>query len=145
MFVSSKFWNMKKNIAGILVIVLASTGCSHSVNMKEKQQVRVENVNGVQTVTITTVKDGIEKKEVFKGDAGEAKLKELEKEAGKLNPMIAEGSMKETRSRKVSMVDENGNKTLTIEEMRNGKTTKQTYTGDEAVKKMKEIEAQKSM
>ena len=136
---------MKKNIAGIFVITLTLVGCSQSVSMKEKQQVRVESVNGVQTVTVTTVKDGIEKKEVFKGEAGEAKLKELESKAGNLNPMIAEEVMKETKSRKVSMVDENGDKTLTIEETKNGKTSTQTYTGDEAVKKMKEIEASKSM
>ena len=136
---------MKKGIVGIFVAALTVTSCSESVDVKEKQQVRVENVNGVQTVTVTTWKNGAETKEVFKGEAGEAKLKELNNRASNMSAMVNEKSLKETKSRKVSMVDENGEKSLTIEETKNGKTTTQIYTGDEAEQKMKEIEAKKSL
>lgn len=70
---------------------------------------------------VIMVKDGIEKKEVFKGEVGEVKLKELESKVGNLNLMIVEEVMKEIKFRKVSMVDENGDKILIIEEIKNGK------------------------
>lgn len=134
-----------KNAIGIFVVVLTLASCSQSVDVKEKQQVRVENINGVQTVTVITVKNSVEKKEVFKGKAGDAKLKELNDESGKMNPTMKEEVFVEKDSRKVKMINENGNKTLTVEETKNGKTTKETFKGDDADKKMKEIEAQKSM
>lgn len=134
-----------KNAIGIFAVVLTLASCSQSVDVKEKQQVRVENINGVQTVTVITVKNGVEKKEVFKGKAGDAKLKELNNNAGKMNPMLKEEVFVEKDSRKVKMINENGNKTLTVEETKNGKTTKETFKGEDPDKKMKEIEAKKSL
>ncbi len=135
---------MKKKVIGVFVLAVILASCSDkgAVKLKEGQQVTVENVNGVQTVTVTTLKDGVEKKEVFKGAAGEAKLKELNKEAEKMNPEMSEKVAKEEKSKKIKMIDEDGKKSLTIEETKNGKTTKETYSGADADRKMKEIETE---
>jgi len=102
------------------------------VERKEvRKEVKLEEENGVKTLTITTKTGGVVTNEVYTGADADKKLKEME-EAGNLeNKEVSED---------VDVTIENGVKTLKIKRNENGKITEELYTGEDADKKLKEME-----
>jgi len=104
---------------------------------KEKitKDVRIEETNGVRTLKITTTSGGTVTEEVYTGAEVDAKLKEIE------NLMVEDMQTTPGAAEKtVELTDENGVKTLRIKTTENGKTTEEVYIGEDADKKLKEME-----
>ncbi len=72
---------MKKlilSIAAFALIALSNQSIAQTEKKREiKKEVNMEEVNGVKTLTIKTTENGETKKEVYKGDEADKKMKEL--------------------------------------------------------------------
>lgn len=102
------------------------------VEKKEvRKEVKLEEDNGVKTLTITTKTGGVVTNEVYTGADADKKLKEMESAESMENKEISED---------VDVTVENGVKTLRIKRNENGKVTEEVYTGEDADKKLKEME-----
>ena len=94
-----------------------------------RKEVKMEDLNGEKTLTISTSENGKLTEEVYKGPEAEKKLKEME------------GSMKsEEITEDIEVTDENGTKVVKIIRNENGKVTEEVYKGADADKKLKELE-----
>ncbi len=100
-----------------------------------KKDIKIEENNGVKTMTITSVSDGKTTQEIYTGADVDLKLAEMEK-AMTLSPAITS----ETTTENVEVVVEDGVKTVKIKKNVNGKETEEIFTGEAADKKLKEIE-----
>lgn len=96
-----------------------------------RKEVRMEDENGVKTLYITTMANGVKSEEVYTGEQAEAKLAELMEGRG-----AEEGVTKE-----VEVTEENGEKVVTIITSTNGKMRTEVYTGADAEAKLKELES----
>jgi len=98
-----------------------------------KKEVKMTNENGVKKLTITTDNNGVVSEEVYEGEAAEEKLADLQRS----NPNA--GDKGETME--VKMTEVNGQKQLKIIKRKDGKESVEVYEGEEAEKKLKELEA----
>ena len=115
------------------MFLISGIAFGQSKEVKEvKKEVRVENENGVKTVEIVTVSNGQETKEIYTGEEADAKLAELE--AGVVE-------VKEEVRKEVKMEEVDGVKKLTIRTESNGTVEEEIYMGEEADKKLKELES----
>lgn len=125
------------------MFLAVSTACSmdhEKKSSKIQKEIEVEEVNGIKTVTISTIENGVETKEVFVGEEAERKLAELE---GKKD-VISEEVNEESAEKKVEVtVDENTKeKNVVITTTINGEETVERYEGGEAEEKLKELEGE---
>jgi len=128
------------------MFLAVSTACSEDhekTSSKIQKEVEVEEVNGIKTVTISTIENGVETKEVFVGEEAERKLAELE---GKKD-VISEEVNEESVEKKVEVtIDENTKeKSVVITTTVNGEETVERYEGEEAEAKLKELEGEGDM
>lgn len=126
---------MKKSllIALLLTTVTVSAQTEEKKTKEIRKEVRVENENGVKTVEILTVENGMETKEVYTGSEADQKLAELESQM-----VVEESSVR--KEVKVEEID--GTKKLTVRTESNGKVEEEVYVGPDVDKKLKELEAE---
>src|SRR6218665_588650 len=94
-----------------------------------KKEVKMEDVNGEKTLTISTTNGKETKTEVYKGPDAEKKLNEME------------AQMKSEKvTQDIEVTDEGGVKMVKIITNENGKVTEEVYKGADAEKKLKELE-----
>lgn len=109
-----------------------------SVKKEIRKEVRMEDNDGVKTLTIITDDNGVITEEVFEGEAAEAKLEEL-------MPQMEDVTIEEERveERVEVEVDDDGNlKSVKVKTLRNGKESVEVLEGEAAQKKLEEINAQ---
>jgi len=111
-----------------------------TVKQELTKEVNVTDENGVKTVTIKTTEDGKTTTESFTGKEAEAKLKELESGEQVMETELVVEAGPDDVVKTINMEDINGVKTLTVSTTIGGKTTTETYAGEEADKKLKELE-----
>lgn len=126
------------------LIVACAMVASLSVNAQTEQKsekkeikkdIKIEENNGVKTMTITTVSDGKTTQEIYTGADVDLKLAEMEKDM----KLSSEPTVENT-SQNVEVIIEDGVKTVKTKKNVNGKETEEIYTGAAADKKLKEIE-----
>ena len=93
------------------------------------KEVNVQEINGVQELTIITNDNGVVTNETFKGEEATKKLNEIQKE-----------STVQAISEEVKVEDINGEKVVTIIKNTNGIETKEVFNGAAADAKLLEIE-----
>lgn len=109
-----------------------------AVKKEIRKEVQMEDKDGVKTLTIITDDGGEITKEVFEGEAAEAKLAEL-------MPQMEEVTMEqEVEEERIEVaVDDDGNlKSVTITTTRNGQESIEVLEGEAAEKKLEEIKDQ---
>lgn len=139
MFVQQNRETMKRIILFAAIFTAAFSAGAQTEKTEAKKQVtkdiKIEENNGVKTMTITTVSDGKTTQEIYSGADVDLKLAEMEKSM-KLSP----ATTSENTTENVEVIVEDGVKTVKIKKNVNGKETEEIYTGAEADKKLKEIE-----
>lgn len=98
-------------------------------NTEIRKEVEMEEVNGEKVLTIRTTANGTVSAEVFKGEAADKKLAELQKEHGEAQQVREEVMVKEI----------NGEKTVTITRTENGLVSTEVLTGTDADRKLEEL------
>ncbi|MGB0914596.1 MAG: hypothetical protein ACPGVI_00925 [Crocinitomicaceae bacterium] len=123
-----------KLITLLCATVFVLCNATQSYSQEKKQEIRkefkMEEVNGKKKLTIVTTDNGKVTEEVLEGEAAEAKLAELMQQ----QPLVQEEIKQE-----VDVIEHDGKKTVTILTTKNGTTTKEVYTGNDAEKKLKEL------
>lgn len=74
---------------------------TNSISQEVTEEVNVEEINGEKVLTIKRSENGQETVEVLKGEAAEARLKEMEASSNQTKPM--KKTMKKVEVRKVEM------------------------------------------
>lgn len=97
---------------------------------KAQKEIRMEDENGEKTLYITTTSANEVTEEVYKGEAAEEKLQEI------MADDIAGDKMK----KEIEVLKENGQTKVVIRTIEGGKITEEEYIGEEADKKLKELE-----
>lgn len=106
-----------------------------TVKKEIRKEIRMEDNDGVKTLTIITDDNGVISEEVFVGAEADAKLAEL---APQMEDVTMEQEREEERIE--VEVDDDGNvKSLTITKSRNGEETVEVFEGEDAKKKLDEI------
>ncbi len=128
------------------MFLAVSTACSpdhEKTSSKIQKEIEVEEVNGRKRMTISTIENGVETKEVFVGEEAERKLAEL----GGKKDVISEEVNEESVEKKVEVtVDDNTKeKNVVITTTINGEETVERYEGEEAEAKLKELEGEGDM
>ena len=113
-----------------------------SVKTEIRKEVRMEEENGVKTLTISTDENGTKTEEVFVGAEADKKMAEMESgmDGSLSNPKLEGDSKKIKESVEVEINDDGKNKKVTIKKSSNGKETIEIYEGAEADEKIKELE-----
>lgn len=131
-------------ICSLLTMMVTLSNCNaqtgKTVKKELTKEVNVTDENGVKKVTITTTEDGKTTTESFTGKEADAKLKELESGEQVMETELDVEAGPDDVVKTVNMEDINGVKTLTVSTTIDGKTTTETFTGEEADKKLKELE-----
>jgi hypothetical protein len=96
--------------------------------INEEKEVKMENVNGVKTLTIKTTSGEKSEEEIYTGEAAEKKMAELESEH-------------KEDAVEVKMIMIGGKKQLTIISTKDGIASQEVYKGRAAKTKIKEIDA----
>lgn len=94
------------------------------VKKEVRKEIKMEEENGVKTLTIRTSENGTESVEVYKGTEADKKMAELEAQHGKGNEVNEEVTVEEV----------NGQKVVRVKKTVDGQTTeeiKETETKDE--------------
>ncbi|HIP31201.1 MAG TPA: hypothetical protein EYG86_00420 [Crocinitomicaceae bacterium] len=122
-------------LSTLLFLGLASVSFSQTKEKAKEiqKEIKVEVENGKTVMTIITTDGDKVTEEVFEGAAAEAKLKEFQENV----------EFKE-ESQSVKLEDHDGQKTLTVTTIKDGKTTEEIFIGTQAEKKMKEMGIQAS-
>lgn len=130
-------------LAGFIVCMLSGTSFAQGERkeVKEmrniKKEVRIEEENGVQTLTISTDENGVKTEEVYTGEEAEKKMAEMS--LGEPTKKV----VKEKEERVEVNVEQQANdKKVTIKKTSNGAETVEVYEGEEADKKLKELESE---
>ncbi len=114
----------------ILSILLVSSSVFAQAKKEIRKEVKMEEHNGEKQLTIVTNENGKVTEEIYKGEAADKKLAEMNQ---------AESMKKEVREEvKVEMV--NGEKVMTIRRIENGNETIEVIKGDEVDQRMKAME-----
>lgn len=95
------------------------------------KEIRMEEENGVKTLTISTDDNGIKTTEVFTGEDADRKMAEMEPE---------ESTTVEERI-EVQIDEDVNDRRVTIRKTSNGMETIEVYEGEEADEKIKELES----
>jgi len=98
-----------------------------------EKEVRMEVVNGVKTLTIKSSEKGYPEEQIYTGEAAEKKLAELEAE-----------EVKNKKTIKVKMTEVEGKKQLQVITTENGVESIETFEGEAADAKLKEMESSES-
>jgi hypothetical protein len=115
---------------------------------KIERKINIEEENGVKKLTITTTEDGEEKTETYEGAEAEEYLEKM-KEENKLKVFSKDGGSRfafffDSDSgdvdKEINVTVEDGIKKLTITTTVDGKEKVEEYIGDEADRKLKELE-----
>ncbi len=116
----------------ILSILLVSSSVFAQAKKEIRKEVKMEEHNGEKQLTIVTNENGKVTEEIYKGEAADKKLAEMNQ---------AESMKKEVREEvKVEMV--NGEKVMTIRRIENGNETIEVIKGDEVDQRMKAMEVE---
>lgn len=99
-----------------------------------KKEVRIEEENGVQTLTITTDENGVKTQEVFVGEEAEKKMAELVPGAARAEEI--------DENIEVNVEQQANDKKVTIKKTSHGNETIEVFEGEEADKKLKELEGE---
>lgn len=127
---------------GKLLLIASITGLSILASCREeatedtsiKKEVRMEDENGVKTLTITTTENGVKSEEIYTGEEAERMMLEMEDELGD------EGHDGKMSVRKeVEVNDENGEKKMTIKTTTNGQEKIESFEGKDVDAKVKEL------
>jgi len=80
-------------IATLTLIAVSTQVNAQTQTIKEeiKKEIKLEDVNGVKTLTIETITNGKKSTEVYKGEEAEKKVKELEKSKAGVSKTIVIG------------------------------------------------------
>ena len=108
------------------------------VKKEIRKEVRMEEEDGVKTLTISTDDNGVVTEEVYVGEEADAKLAELMPQMEKVSEEVI------TEEEKIEVeVDDDGNlKSVTVKKSSNGEETIEVFEGEEAQKKLDEINGQ---
>ena len=130
---------MKKQIllAGAFAMITAlSFGQQKEVQKRDiKKKVEMTEENGKKKLVIKTNDGETITEEVFVGEEADDKLKEIQGEHKELK--------EDQRTVEMKMEEVNGEKKLTVIENNGGVKTEEVYVGEEADKKLKELEGKK--
>ena len=116
---------------------LISTGVllsQEEVKRDYKKEVRMEDENGTKTLYVTITENGKTSEDVYTGEEAETKLSELTNGVSQTDDIRKEVYMQEV----------NGEKTLTIITSKKGKVREEKYIGEEAERKLRELEMNQS-
>jgi hypothetical protein len=105
-----------------------------SVKKEIRKEVRMEEENGVKTLTISTEENGNKTEEIYVGEEAEKKMAEMVPEMESA-PNIEERVEVNVEKRK-------NDKKVTITRTSNGNETIEVYEGEEAEQKLKELESE---
>lgn len=124
---------MKGTVVGITIFAatIFSNVAMAQTKIEEQEitkEVEMKEENGEKVLTIKTKANGMETEEVYKGEAAEKKLAELQS-----------GEMENQVKEEIQVEDHNGVITLTINRTENGVTTTEVLKGEEAEKRLKEM------
>lgn len=119
-----------KSIA-IAVIGLFSLQTNAQVKKEVRKEVKLEESKGEKVLTITTDENGNVTEEIYKGEAADKKMAEMQ-----------EGSNIETTTEDIKVEEVNGEKIVTVTKRTNDKETIEVLKGEAADAKLKEIEGQ---
>jgi hypothetical protein len=124
---------MKGTVVGIAIFAATIFSNVAMAQRKTEEQeitkkVEMKEENGEKVLTIKTKANGMETEEVYKGEAAEKKLAELQS-----------GEMENQVKEEIQVEDHNGVITLTINRTENGVTTTEVLKGEEAEKRLKEM------
>jgi hypothetical protein len=134
---------MKKTfILGLFAVAISTVVVAQeegrTIEKKElktiKKEVKVEEKNGVKTLTISTDENGNKSEQIYVGEEADKKLAELNEGA-----VREEGEVK----KEVKMEEIDGKKKLTIITKSNGNENIEVFEGEEAEAKLKELENDK--
>lgn len=131
----------KTVFAAFIVCILSGTSFAQGEREVKKEmrsikkEVRMEEENGVQTLTITTDENGVKTEEVFTGEEAELKMAEMAPENPKLK-----GSEEMEENVEVNVVQQANDKKVTIKKTSNGIETVEVYEGEVAENKLRELE-----
>lgn len=130
---------MKKQLllSGVFFMLTAiSFGQQKEVQKREiKKKVEMTEENGEKKLVIKTNDGETITEEVFVGEEADDKLKEIQGEHKELK--------EDQRTVEMKMEEVNGEKKLTVIENNGGVKTEEVYVGEEADKKLKELEGKK--
>lgn len=130
---------MKKQLllSGVFFMLTAiSFGQQKEVQKREiKKKVEMTEENGEKKLVIKTNDGETITEEVFVGEEADKKLKEIQGEHKELK--------EDQKTVEVKMEEVNGEKKLTVIENNGGVKTEEVYVGEEADKKLKELEGKK--
>lgn len=112
-------------------LLTGNTFAQEKVEKSIKKEVKMEDENGQKTLTITTTENGVVTEEVFTGEEADAKMEEL---------LAAENRTEEVK-KEVRVEEVDGERKVTITTTANGRIKEEVYTGEDAEKKIRELEA----
>lgn len=116
----------------LFLILTAQTTIGQEKKKEVRKEFRMEEQNGVKTLFVTTIENGVTTEEVFKGDEADAKLKEF---------IDQQPQMQKEIKKEIDVREHGGEKTVSIRTTEDGKITEEVFTGLEAEKKLKEVGA----
>lgn len=111
-----------------------------TVKKEIKKEFRVEEENGVKTLTISTDEDGVVTEEVYTGAAADKKMAEMTAEME--DPSKVQERVEVRIYNEINGTNEVTEKKVTITKMSNGEETIEVYVGEEAEAKIKELEGE---
>lgn len=114
----------------VAVLGLFSLNASAQVKKEIKKEVKLEESKGEKVLTITTDENGNVTEEIYKGEAADKKMAEMNQE-----------TITEKTTEDIKVEDVNGEKTVTITKRTNDKETVEVLKGEAAEEKLKEMES----
>ncbi len=130
-------------VSAIGLLLVLNAACSQNDDKRSteiQKEVKVENVNGVKTLTITTIENGVKTKEAFTGEEADRKLAELE---GENKPSSEETTEEDVEKKiEVSVDEETGANKVVITKRTNGNESVEVYEGIEAEEFLHELEGE---
>ena len=106
--------------------------------IKVKKEVIVEDENGEMKLIVRTTSGTNISEETYTGDEAKSKLAEFENNQGQETTLVTE------TDEEISINEVDGQRELRIKTTENGVVKEEVYTGEEAEKKIKELEETKT-
>lgn len=137
---------MKKTLLLLTVSLLAVSAFGQEEKKEVKhtiqKEINVEEENGEKVVTIVTEENGTKTEEVYKGEAAEEKLAELENQHAEIQVIEVEEEIEQNVQKEVTMEEVNGEKVLTIKTIKDGKEEVEVLKGEAAEQRMKQMNSE---
>jgi len=121
-----------------LIVLFGSNVIAQNETKQIRKEVQMEKINDSVTLTIKTIDGNKITEEVFTGEEAEKMLAELEKVDEK--KIVSSQEIKE----EIHIEEVEGIKKLTITRTENGEISETVYFGEEADKKIAEIESREN-